>query len=217
MAKALKKATTPERRSMVLLWTVTPESLGASVLGEVTGASVVGEVIGASVDEVESPGVCPAVQLDSSSGGNRTASITWITPLLASMSASVTFATPLITTSPSITSIHNSCGSNKVETAPGTMSELMTLALTTWYNRVPTTVSLSGISGISANKTLKAASVGAKTVKASLVSKASANPYSLTKVVSSTCSGDSEIMSRTVSKRTPLGGAIYVSNVVIML
>merc|ERR1711935_225404 len=179
MAKALKKATTPERRSMVLLWTVTPESLGASVLGEVTGASVVGEgtgasvlgevtgasvvgeVTGASVDEVESPGVCPAVQLDSSSGGNRTASITWITPLLASISASVTFATPLITTSPSITSIRNSCGSNKVETAPGTMSELMTLALTTWYNRVPTTVSLSGNSGKSANKTSKAASVGA--------------------------------------------------------
>merc|ERR1711935_647736 len=194
MAKALREATTPERISVFLLQIVTPSESSGAEVGEGTGALVGGDT-GALVGEGTSTGtgtgasvagVCPAVQLDSSSGGNRTASITWTTPLLASMSAIVTLATPLITTSPSTTSMHNSDDSNKVETAPGTMSELMTLALTTWYNRVPTMISASGkFVPIRAKRLSKAASVGAKTVKASLVFKASVNPYVTTKSVSS--------------------------------
>src|SRR5271166_5911172 len=114
--------------------------------------------------------------------GIRTASMTWITPLLASMSVLMTFAPPTVTL-PASTLMASSLPF-KVLALVVVRSAAINLPGRTWYVSTATSFSLfSGLSRFStvpAGSLAKASSVGAKTVKGPLPFKVSTSPAAFT-------------------------------------
>src|SRR5271165_3753355 len=114
--------------------------------------------------------------------GIRTPSMTWITPLLASMSVLVTFAPPTVTLPAS--TLMGSSLPFKVLALVVVRSAAINLPGRTWYVSTATSFSLfSGLSRFStvpAGSLAKASSVGAKTVKGPLPFKVSTSPAAFT-------------------------------------
>ncbi len=132
--------------------------------------------------------------------GTSTASITCTIPFSASRSATVTIASLIITFPPVMVTV-TSCPNNVSSICPSERSVDIAAPDTTWYNNTSASAPVGSASKASSTpigKLLKAASVGANTVKGPAAERSSSNSAAITAVSKVVWSGLSTMMSTTV-------------------